>query len=590
MIFSTFFDNLDSNKIILLAILFASFLACILLLCIIKISTKKRTPFNKVFKYYKQIEMSIVINLNEKIVEKYYVYDQFHKSEILSLDEFYLRICDYNICKRLDFWLENIKDNNYTSRLELAMYDENNNRRIYKAELERFDRENNTYYLFLKDTTESPEVIKRVNKIGNNTNIDAFYEKANIILANRNIDEKYYLVAIKYKEFNDIRKLVKSSEYLSLLDALIYTRLNNRKNPNDLLCQSNEGVILLFTHSLMNEKKTKRAIKKLINQEASGTYIISKSRYSINLVAGISAIKSGETLTGEKKIEAEEAANSLIKHYMSSEKIRFYDTTLVNKRNEELTLKARVQKIVEDMDFDFKYTKLFKVTDKKQDGFLVDFSLKAKDHLTKDEFINICREIGSRKLLYSKIFNEMLSHNLYSNNTYYISLNYQDIDKVMEAYSSNEEFKKLNIYFCISYNNISKRSYNDISEVEKQIHLYKKSLKVHFGINYNSLQTIYLNENLYNLMEIVLFSGNLVANSLDTYGNGSLIDMYVKVAKKYKHFMIASDVSSLAIYEFFYKQGVNEIGGKVFTTKIDSNEIVDKLLLLKLNAIENKTY
>ena len=128
----------------------------------------------------KQIQMAVCIDLDERKVEKYYLYDQFNKNEIVDLDEFLVHF-DKSNADKLKSWLSlisRVTDFNKTRRQEFVMYDNNNNKRVYLVELERYDADNKRYHFVFKDMTDSANVSRRAGKISSYVENESFFEKA----------------------------------------------------------------------------------------------------------------------------------------------------------------------------------------------------------------------------------------------------------------------------------------------------------------------------------------------------------------------------------------------------------------------------
>ena len=156
----------------------------------------------------KQVQIAVHIDMEEKKVEKYYLYDQTHKDECISLDEFYVRF-DKNNAEKLRKWLNNITkvtDFNKTRRIELVMYDNNNTRGVYLVELDSYNDENKRFFLTFKDMTDSINVFRRAGKISVTHENEQFFEKANERISVTDDEACNYLVAIRYKDYEFANK------------------------------------------------------------------------------------------------------------------------------------------------------------------------------------------------------------------------------------------------------------------------------------------------------------------------------------------------------------------------------------------------
>ena len=121
---------------------------CIFLLLINHLK-KKHPTFAEIMNEKKSIRLSFVIDMNQKTVETYYVYETNNKSKIVNYDEFTYSFDSENL-KKLTDWLAFIHDNseygNYR-RIELQMYDEAVNKRLYRCSLQNYIKENNKYFV-----------------------------------------------------------------------------------------------------------------------------------------------------------------------------------------------------------------------------------------------------------------------------------------------------------------------------------------------------------------------------------------------------------------------------------------------------------
>ena len=183
----------------------------------------------------------------------------------------------------------------------------------------------------------------------------------------------------------------------------------------------------------------------------------------------------------------------------------------------------------------------------------------------------------------------ILRHKDAYNKPFFISFDFDDIDRVFEAYESEEEFKNVDLYFCLEFPNTTMQNY-DLITIERKIAHYQKYNHVKFGINYNTLTAIYLNAKIYSKADIVLLSGQLIEHSMDNYTNESLIEVYTKVASSYAQEVIGLEVTSLAYYELYKHYNVKKVGGIFLTPYIVNDKIEDKFFLRNLTDIDKRTY
>ena len=165
MIFA-FYDLLSKYWIVLVLVVLVLILLTLFILMIYYRRINKVKSFKQNFEDTKYSQFSIVIDLEEKIAERYYLYDQDNPFERLPLDEFYVRFTIEH-STNLKKWMEDIKtktDLSTVARQELVMYDKNNVRRIYLAELENYIPEYSKFYFIFKDITATPQVLRRSQK------------------------------------------------------------------------------------------------------------------------------------------------------------------------------------------------------------------------------------------------------------------------------------------------------------------------------------------------------------------------------------------------------------------------------------------
>ena len=535
-------------------------------------------------------QFTIVIDHEEKVVEKYYLYDQINSTEKMSLEEFFVKFDKVNV-EKLKSWLENIatyNDYDKTRRIELAMYDNFNKRYIYLVELENFHLDSKRFYLNFKDITNSSQIQRRANKKVIITDDEAFYEKVNDRLTVCDNNSSNFLVAIKFKELPYAIKEL-PNDLLIAVEESIYDAIEENKNDNDLLCLASNGTFLLFSASV---KKYKRYIRKILIENSGHKEIIeNRFNYTITLVAGYTKINQNEKMTIDKTLEAEAAVNVLVnKSRFSKDRLQFFDENLqkvVNITNNKYSV---VEKVITQGLFSLEYQPLINVSDKTVEEYFVDIILPHAINMQLNEFLSLAKQKSFRVAFYSKTFEMLLKNKKYNKKTLYFSFDFDDLARVMEAYASNSEYSSLNIYFCISFSNKTMQN-NNLINIEKSLDVYKKEYQVKFGIMYNTLTTVYLNTKIYRKADVIILSGDLVNKSLDTYENSFLIDIYGKVASSYGQDVIGLNVYSLAIYEMFMHQNVSKVGGSFLTPYVtENNKIESKSLLKTLTEIENRKY
>ena len=123
-------DFLNDNWIIvLLVILLLAIIIIVIIFLYYKLVIKENS-FKENFTSSKLLQMEIVINLEEENVQKFYLYDQDHKDEIISLNEFFMHFDQANY-EKFKTWLQEIAHNDLTKatfRNEIVMYDTTNTR------------------------------------------------------------------------------------------------------------------------------------------------------------------------------------------------------------------------------------------------------------------------------------------------------------------------------------------------------------------------------------------------------------------------------------------------------------------------------
>lgn len=535
--------------------------------------------------------ISITIDLEEKIVEKFYLYDQNKKQEIIPLAEFYVRFDKKNV-EKLKNWLADIAVNhdfNRTRRIELVMYNANNSRHIYLVELDGYNAENKRYFLTFNDVSDSISVLRRVEKSVNLTKKEDFYNRVNERLLVCDENSNNFLVAFKIKEYEYTQRELQSS-FVDLIFDNVCARILEVKSDNEIIQRGDKGVIYLFSSNIVNVKKFRKHLKNIINT-CSGEYniVTNKFSYTISLVAGYTKISENEKLTFDKTLEAEEAANAIVSKGRFSERLQFFDNNLKVEFNLKNNKLLAVEKVVTETLFSVNYIPIIDTETKTVSSYYVKIGLPHALNMSVNEFKELVKERYFRATLYSKIFSLILRHKDAYTKPFFFSFDFDDIEKVMEAYESNDNFKNIDIYFCLEFSNTTMQN-NDLITIERIIAHYKKYNNVKFGINYNTLTALYLNAKIYSKADVVLLSGQLIEQSMEKYSNESLIEVYTKVASSYSQKVIGLEVTSLAYYELYKHYNVRNVGGIFLTPYIVNDKITDKFFLRSLQDIDNRTY
>lgn len=569
-----------------------SLLAMILLISLIyRFFIQETKSFEKTFSDAKSLQFSVCISLEEQNVEIYYLYDQNHENELISLNEFYCRFEKSNLDK-IENWLKRIaksNDVNRTRRVEVVMY-RGNDKDVYIVELESYDAENKKYYLTFRDITESINVFRRTNKKVMNSNSSEFIEKAKQRLKEVDIDANNYLIAFKYREKFFAQKEL-SKEYLKILEEKVYCKIESMKLDNELICLYENGTVLLFSTDVVNIKKYRSHIKKILFIN-SGLYnlIQNKFSYTINLVAGYTKISNQEDFTLETIFEAEAAATALINKGRFSEKIQLFDDGFRKKYYEENNKLLNFRRIVDECLFTLKYVPVIDKSDKTVNGYYIRYELSKSANMMLDEFMQFVKQKAYGVNFYDKVFFKILEEIDIKNKSIYLPVDYETLPKLMEAYSENTNLMNIKFYFCLEFSNTTMQSTNLIT-IEKSMESFKKvNSKIRYGITYNNLTMLYLNAKIYSKISVVILEGQLIETALDQYSNRTLIDIYTQIAASYGQDIIGLNVQSLAIYEMLMHYDVNKFGGVYFNSYIENERIYDSTIIHKLEEIETRTY
>ena len=587
MIFA-FYDLLSKYWVVTVLALLVLLLLILFFLMIYYKRINKEKSFKQNFEATKYSQFSIVIDLEEKIAERYYLYDQANPFERLPLDEFYVRFTIEH-SSNLKNWMEDIKtktDLSTVARQELVMYDKNNVRRIYLAELENYIPEYNKFYFIFKDITDTPQVLRRSQKRIPSISENDYFTKVNERLSVCDEGSSNFFVAIKYQEREKLEKEL-HPETIKLIYEKIYQNIILYKSDNELLFLANQS-IYLFSCSVVNVKKYKKHLKNIISK-CSGEYNIVNFTFTITLVAGYTKIASNETMNFDKTLEAAVAANTLMDKGKFAEKIQLYDDELKEKATIKDNKLLVAEKVVTEGLFSLNYVPILGVSRKKVMGYAIQIGLPSALHMEVSEFIGLLKQISFRSAFYTRIFDIVLKHKDALEKPFYLSFDFDDLEKVVEAYKNNKDYSNVQYYFCVEFSTDTLRN-NNLIEIERKLIKNKEKNKFKLGITYNTLNTIYLNDKIYSKARVVLLTGQLIEHALDNYKNASLLELYTKVANSYHQEVIGLNVSTLATYEILTHYNVKKIGGYLLTPHIVDGAISDKFLLKKLKDIDSKTY
>lgn len=551
----------------------------------------KPKTFKEDYQDVKTMQISMTLDFEERIVEKYYLYDQSKKKEIIQLDEFFMRFDKMN-AEKLRNWLERISENHdfsRTRRIELVMYNSSNSRGVYLVELDGYNAENKRYFLTFKDISESISVLRRIEKKTLSGRKEDFFDRVNERLLVADDHSNNFLVAIKYKEYEYTNRELQS-DFVGLISDNIFLRISKVKNENEIIHIGDKGIIYLFSSNIVSVKKFKKHIKNILST-CSGEYNIltNKFSYTISLVAGYTKINKDEKLTFDKTLEAETAMNSIISKGRFSEHLQAFDEHLKVEFNLKNNKLLAVEKVVTETLFSVNYIPIINIDDKTVSSYYVQIGLPHALNMSVNEFKELVKERYFRVTFYNKIFELILRHKDAFNKPFFFSFDFDDIDKVLEAYQSSSEFSNIDLYFCLEFSNTTMQN-NDLISIERKLTHYQNELNIRFGINYNTLTALYLNAKIYSKADIVLLSGQLIEHAMDNYSNESLIEVYTKVAASYAQEVIGLNVTSLAVYELFKHYNVKQVGGIYLTPYIINDKIEDKFFLRSLQEIEKRTY
>lgn len=554
---------------------------------------KKENSFKENFASSKLLQIEIIINMEEEVVQKLYLYDQDHKDEIVSLNEFFMHF-DHANYEKIKTWLDEIAVNDLsqaTYRKEIVMYDSANIQGVYLVELENYDKNRKTYFLKFQDVTKSKKVNARLAKTSIVKADEVFFNKIMQRLSVSDYNVNSYIVTITYKELEFASKELPSGFFDSLQEN-IYQNIAKMKFDNELLALSlSSGLFILFSPNVVNAKKYAHHIKKILSVN-SGVYNLANDSftYNINLFAGYSKVKSGESDLStiiSKVYEAENALKTLVSKGHINERLRLYDESLQKQHKLENNKEMAIVDVITRELFETNLAPIINTDSKEVSGYYIDIIIPHALNMTLEDFMSLVVKSSYVVTFYTKIFEKILETNI--EEPFYLTFDFQAIHDVMKAYGSNPAFKKINLYFCIEFSNNTMQK-TDVITIEKTMTNCKRDYGVKFGIYYNTLTSIYLNEKIYLKAHIMILGGQLVQQALDKYSNESLISHYSDLAKHYHHELIGIDVDSIAIYEMLHHCAIKNIGGKILNQHVSNHKIIDKTLLKNLKEIENRNY
>ena len=564
--------------VIISAILILAFI--VLIIYAIKKNCFSKDPsFNSTMNAFKSIQLSLLINLEEDKVEKYYIYDANNKSQIITFDEFCYSF-DNNNVNRLKEWLNNIDDNfeyGGSKRIELVMLDENNKKRLYRFSLQNYLKESRKYFILANDITESSSVIQRYEKVYSSYDLEKFFDKINDYRRIHEIKYPDCIVSFSFKEYEEIIRDFKGDS-LKLLDYAILAKIEKFKEDDDIICQYKEGTFLMYSPQIEDLKYFKKRLKKLLNN-CSGVINTVKSRFNLTFVCGVSILKEDSIIT-RKIIESSLAAKQALKKSFINDKVVFFNAELSKIQDEKVQKLQIVRKIIEEDLFSLTFTPIIN-KDWKVVGYNLDIICDSFPNISRNEIFDGAQEMGIRKILFTKLFNTICDFITSKSMIFFLNFEYQHLGRLYETYISSPEYKKINCVFCLEFNNFDNKNITYRS-IEKMMGQVRKNSNIKFAISSNKSQRNYLTETIYNRSDYLLLRGKLVNDSLETYYNKSNLEIQSRIANQYKLKLVGLDIKNIAQLEFLYNLDTLYFSGPLFTSKILKGQVNDNQLLKQL--------
>ncbi len=574
--------TLEIIKWVICGLLILSAMICIFLLLINHLK-KKHPTFAEIMNEKKSIRLSFVIDMNQKTVETYYVYETNNKSKIVNYDEFTYSFDSENL-KKLTDWLAFIHDNseygNYR-RIELQMYDEAGNKRLYRCSLQNYIKENNKYFIIAQDITVSSQMIKDYEKKLALYDTESFYENTQRLLK-LTLDNEYACIAsFKYKEYESIVKDFKD-DFIKLIDYEILNRLEAIMEEDMAICQSKEATFHLFFAKVVSFAKVKQKLKKVL-QTCSGNLVVGKGNFNITFFAGAMIVGKEDLLDCLEKSEI--ALNQCLKRRFFADKIRFFDKELSIIEKDKVELLSNVKKVIEEGKFDLTFHPMIDVQTKQIEGYQVEYFINKDLDLTTEKFLMLAQEIGERKKFFIQILDRILAYS--SQKIIYLVVHHNQLSRFCEAYASNEKYKKIDLRLMISFENL------DVTEttlvtLEKIIKGNIENNHIQFGIAITNFQNIYLNEIIYNKLKFMMIFEKVLDTSFDSTHYRISLQTSEQIANQYHLTIIGVDINNLYQYEKMFDMNAKFLTGPLFNGKIQENQIIDQNFIKQLKEVENK--
>ena len=552
---------------------------------------RKEVSFDEKFLESKSEKISICIDEGEGQVEKYFIYDKEGRYETIPIEAFYMEF-DKSNSNKLKEWLGHISrvtDFNKTRRIEVVMYQERTNkRRVYLVELNCYIAELKKYYLTFKDITASMGLRQKITRVVILNDDEVFFKNSNAKNVASDAETSSYLVAFRFKEYAFAFKELQHEIMLSLQEKIYYAISDNRLE-NEIVCSIEDGTIVLFSTNVTNEKRFVSHIKSLI-QNASKEYELIKHqfKYSVHLVGGYIKVEKDEEISMDTVLKAKTAADYIISSGNGNNKLQLFDSTLQKYYDETNKKVFEVEETIKNELFTIDYVPLIETKKKEVKGYFLSINIPQNLDMDYHTFIHFAKIKHLRNEFYKKVFTNIRQQKDKRRQAFYLPFDFDDIDRLFEAYNSSDEFQMINCYFCVEFSSSTLLNY-DLISIEKKLASHAGD-KIKFGLSYNTETPLYLNAKIYSKISTVLFRDRLIEGILDKYSIGALINVYCDVAKQYNHEIIGLNVDSIELYETLAHLKVNKVGGKFITQNIDDDRITDEKLLLTLNEIEKRPY